>query len=184
MAYITGMMTKLSPGELISFQIILSPTHIKEIDKISRMIRRDPVGVLDYLEKRQAPLILSLIGALLKLTGKIISAIFYELAKVLQEAQSDPEGVRRLRQHDMFYNERVNTPKPLREASPFEQEMINSIQEKINQPLFNGVIRLLVIAKNQEELNDRITGFNSSLATFTSSSDQFLKTKESILNLI
>jgi len=39
--YITGMMTKLSPNELISFQIVLSTTITSEVDRIKNIIRNN-----------------------------------------------------------------------------------------------------------------------------------------------
>src|ERR1035437_6110578 len=48
--YITGMMTKLSPNELISFQIVLSPVKTSEVDRIKNIIRNNG-DVLKYLNR-------------------------------------------------------------------------------------------------------------------------------------
>jgi hypothetical protein len=37
-SYITGMMTKLKPEELISLQIVLTPVKVKEARKIQKLV--------------------------------------------------------------------------------------------------------------------------------------------------
>lgn len=49
-AYITGMMTKLNRGELISFQVVLSPSNKREAGIIMKKILRGE-NVLSYLNK-------------------------------------------------------------------------------------------------------------------------------------
>ncbi len=183
--YITGQMTKLSPGELISLQIILSPTKIKETESIERKIRNND-KVLEYLHETQFPFVLKLIFGILKIAGNIIKGILTEIIKVFQEAQlsSDPKSLERFRAYDMEYKQRLNAPKPPRMLSPYEQEIIESIKEKIGQPLFNVAIRLLVIAKDKKELKERISGFSSSLRTFAVPGYQELRLKRSIFDLI
>jgi len=39
-SYITGMMTKLNPQELISLQIVLTPVRIREARKVQKFILR------------------------------------------------------------------------------------------------------------------------------------------------
>lgn len=47
-SYITGMMTKLNPQELISLQIVLTPVKLKEAGKIQKFILRN-ADTLNYL---------------------------------------------------------------------------------------------------------------------------------------
>lgn len=182
-AYITGQMTKLSPGELISLQIILSPTKVKETDMIAWKIKNND-NVLEYLSKTEYPLIVRIFMWILITAGKFISEVISAVVKVIQEMQLDAKSIERSRAYDMEYNQRLNAPKPPRILSPYEQEIIQSIKEKIEQPLFNTAIRLLVIAKDKKDIKERIDGFNSSLRTFAVPSYQELKIKRSIFDLL
>jgi hypothetical protein len=47
-SYITGMMTKLNPGELISLQIVLTPVKVKEARKIQKFILKN-ADTLHYI---------------------------------------------------------------------------------------------------------------------------------------
>jgi len=122
-AYITGMMTKLSPAELVSFQIVLSPTQKGETKFIKEKILRGE-DVLSYLNK------------LIKLPS----------IPVLKTPSSQ------IKPH-VF--------------TSFQQEIVGSIEEKIDQRLFEAKIRVLVSIKNKKELQERIKGFVSSLSIFS-----------------
>ena len=103
---------------------------------------------------------------------------------VISEVQSSPDQIRRMRAYDMESKMRMNNLKSIPKIlTPYEEELIQSIQGKITQPLFTSSIRLLVIAKNKQELKERINGFNSSLSTFSDISNQSLKIKKSIMGL-
>jgi hypothetical protein len=181
--YITGMMTKLSPNELISFQIVLSPVKTSEVDIIQNTIRNNG-DVLKYLTKPSYPLILRVIFGLVTLLATVIKEVGGALISVINEAQSSPDQIRRMRAYDLESKMRANTFKSLPKVfDPHEQEVIQSIQGKIAQPLFTSSIRLLVIAKDKQELKERISGFNSSLSTFSVINYQSLWTKKSIFNL-
>jgi hypothetical protein len=181
--YITGMMTKLSPNELISFQIVLSPVKTSETQIIQNMIRgkRD---VFQYLSSPSYHWVLRLIFGVITLLTTAIKEVGGALISVVNEAQSSPDQIRRMRAYELESKMRMNNFKNIPKIlTPYEEELIQSIQGKIAQPLFTSSIRLLVIAKNKQELKERINGFNSSLSTFSDISNQSLKIKKGILNL-
>jgi hypothetical protein len=181
--YITGMMTKLSPNELISFQIVLSPVKTSEVDIIQNMIRgkRD---VLQYLGSPSYYLVVKLLFGIITLLTTIIREVGGALTSVISEVQSSPDQIRRMRAYELESKMRMNNFKNIPKVlTPYEEELIQSIQGKISQPLFTSSIKLLVIAKNKQELKERINGFNSSLSTFSDISNQSLKIKKGILNL-
>lgn len=49
-AYITGMMTKLYPSELLSIQLVVTPSKLREVKKIRKMIFKNG-DVIGYLKK-------------------------------------------------------------------------------------------------------------------------------------
>jgi len=128
-AYLTGQMTKLAPGELISLQIVVSPAGNKKTKNISKLISAGG-DVVKYL---RTPFFLKWI----------------------------------------FYNAYL-APKI---KSLSEMEIVNSIDSKINQPLFETTIRLLMAFKDRDDLSERVQGFKSSFSTFSSTGYQSLVTK-------
>ncbi|MBI3485653.1 ATP-binding protein [Candidatus Daviesbacteria bacterium] len=177
-AYITGMMTKLSPGELISFQIVLSPTKSGESNKLSQMILNNE-DVLSYLNKLQAPGYIKPISIILKLFAKFISLIGSQAQWAVTELMNGSNKNYVLaRQYELHQQSLIAThTKPARILSSFEQEAISSIQGKIDQSLFEASIRFLVIMKDKNDLNERNKGFISSLATFSVPKYQSLNIK-------
>jgi hypothetical protein len=128
-AYLTGQMTKLAPGELISLQLVVSSAGSKGTKKISKLIS-SAGDVVKYL---RTPFFLKWI----------------------------------------FYNAYL-APKT---KSLSEMEAVNSIDSKINQPLFETTIRLLLAFRDRDDLSERVQGFKSSFSTFTSTGYQSLVTK-------
>ncbi|MDO8619377.1 MAG: type IV secretion system DNA-binding domain-containing protein, partial [Candidatus Daviesbacteria bacterium] len=128
-AYLTGMMTKLNPQDLISLQIVLSPTKTGSTKKISKLIASNG-DVIKYLR-----------------TPGFLKWILFNLYSVPHT------------------------------KSPSEMEAVSLIDSKINQPLFETTIRLLMIFKDKEDLDDRQQGFKSAFSTFSSNGYQALVTK-------
>ena len=128
-AYLTGQMTKLSPGELISLQVVVSPSKNKGTKKIVKLISANG-NVIKYL---RTPFFLKWL---------------------------------------LYNSYRVPTTK-----SPSEMEAVSLIDSKINQPLFETTIRLLMVFKDQDDLSERVQGFKSSFSTFSSTGYQSLVAK-------
>lgn len=170
-AYITGMMTKLTLGEMISFQIVLSPFWSSDTNDISNKIINNE-DVLRYLDKINVPSFLRPIGFLIQLIAKIVYAVLGELGWAVTELRHG--------------NSRpiYQTVKPLRVYNVFEQQMVKSVQDKINQPLFETSIRLLLVFKDLKNLKERKDGFISSLATFSTPKYQTLKVKHNLLPFV
>jgi len=175
-AYITGMMTKLSPGELISFQIVLSPTTRKETETLSKMVLNNE-NVLCYLNKPQVPTFLKLFSVLLTLIAKLITVILNQLGWAIQELMSGGRRAPSYIQNSQNQMQIQQHIKPARVLTTFEQDTVKSIQQKIDQSLFETSIRLLVVVKDKSELKERIKGFSSSLAIFSVPGYQSLNKK-------
>lgn len=183
-AYITGMMTKLSPGELISFQMIITPTETKQTDIIKNMIFRGE-DVLKYLNKTVMPSYFGVFSMFINLIGFLLGSIFntfgWAVNTVINDAV-DAKAAQRQAQarYQMQYymnSMQQNNLRPARMITPFEEKAIQSVQQKVNQDLFQTKIRLLMVVKDKKELVERERGFLSSLAVFSGESNQSLKKK-------
>lgn len=170
-AYITGMMTKLTPGEMVSFQIVLTPTWSSDTSDISNKILGNE-DVLHHLDKMSIPHWLAPFGILVQLIAKVLHAVLGEFGWAVTELRHG--NLRPIN----------STIKPLRNYNTFEQEAVKSVQDKINQPLFETAIRLLLIFKDEQTLKERKDGFISSLATFSTPKYQTLKVKYNFIPIL
>lgn len=175
-AYITGMMTKLAPGELISLQIVLTPTEKKATRLIKYKILRgeDVLGYINHLNSSSLAMVLMFP---LKIIQFLLGIVGYTLRTVLTDF-ADAKIVQRQAQGQyLAYYATQNIQKPARVLTSFEEEIVKGIEEKIDQHLFETKIRVLIGVKDKQELSERVRGFNSSLSIFSSSTDQTLKKK-------
>ncbi len=182
-AYITGQMSKLAPGEMISLQIVLSPTRSKEVKTIAYHIKEGTI--FEYLSKKEPHFLVKILFGVFSLAIKLIKEVVeMGLSAVRENMASGADGIRRVQQYELQSKLRMNTYKLQREYSPSELEIIQSIQEKIKQPLFDSSIRLLVIGKDKYEVEARISSMTSSFEPFVSPSYQELKVSRSIFDFI
>lgn len=165
-AYITGMMTKLTPGDLISLQLILSPARIDETGLIKHMILRNE-NVLAYLDSFHPPSFVKPIAVIFKILSKIIYKLGSEFQWAVTELMHPNTQSVYLKPNYAYQQIQIQQQiKPARVLTNFEQATIQSVQEKIDQPLFETTMRLLVRIQDKGEQQERISGFVSSLETF------------------
>jgi len=162
-AYITGMMTKLEPSEMISLQILVSPVKPKEVKKISNLILYNG-DILKHLNSLKFSKYSWLPIALLKL-GFALFFIPFSIPFWLISNLATNGGT-------PFPSLPFTTRDTEHLRNVFEQEMVASINTKIDKPLFEATIRLLVVVKNRKDITERVRGFVSSFATFSQGADQ------------
>lgn len=167
-AYITGMMTKLSPDEVISLQILVSSAKPKEARKIANLILYNG-DLLEYLNSFKTPSYLVIPAFFLK----VFLILIYLVAMVPLWALAS------LRHGDVPLPQMpFSAPKLKREKTQYEQDLISSINTKLDQPLFETTIRLLVVVNNRKDLSERVRGFISSFASFSGAGDQTIITQK------
>jgi hypothetical protein len=165
-AYITGMMTKLKDDELIAFQLVISPVKRKDTTKLSRMILRNE-DVISYLDQFRMSKSLSVLKLFVSFFAKILQIITEQIQWVLTELTHDYTRAVYAQQNGYSQAQPLNPNKPARVLSSFEQEVIQSIQEKVNQPLFESSIRVFTLMKDTHERHERQKGFISSITSFS-----------------
>lgn len=173
-AYITGGMTKLLPNELISLQVILSPTQPKEVQKLSRMITSNE-NASEYLRKLRFSWHIQIPLEILKLGGKLIYSILSALLETVSEMRHGAP-----KKYYAAYPQDPQRPKPMKILTSVEQQENRTIQGKIDQPLFETTIRLLIVSQDKQEQRERINNFISSVATFSEPGYQSLIPKRNI----
>ena len=168
-AYITGMMTKLQPTELISLQFLLATSRPAETKKISNIIFYNG-DVLEHLNSMRVASYLKIPVFLIRLVFSLVFTVtmlpFWVISTMMTNEMTP------------IPNLFGSKPKSDRIKTPFENELVESINSKINQPLFEATIRLLVVVKNNQDLGERIGGFASSFATFANHGHQSVVVKK------
>ncbi len=183
-AYITGMMTKLAPSELIAFQLVLTPTKVDEVNKLSAMILHNE-DVLAYLNKFQFPVWPKPVTFTLDLLFKGIGSLGRETqwiaTELVHSPSSSPAYTYQMQPQQQMQQAHV---KPARVLSSFEQQTVETIQEKIKQSLFESSIRVLTIMKDKTASQERSDGFTSSLAVFGVPQYQTIQAKNSFPRIL
>lgn len=180
-AYITGMMTKLSPGDLVSLQMVIAPTVISETNYIDELIRKNG-DVLRYLNRFKYPNIIKPVALAFKLFIKLAqgfgdSFLSYGLSGLTNNQTTNKPQLAYSNYQYLQQAQVQQNLKPERILSTFEQETIQSVQEKINQSLFEATIRAFVVVGNKKDLDGRIRGVDSSINSFSIPRYQSLKKK-------
>ncbi len=184
--YLTGNMTKLKPGELISLQFITTPVlssvHPDVINSIknlmNRMYRGQPLSPAlqnnFFTEFTSLPGI-SLIWFFIKVTWKIFAItvkLFFDLIfAILMANEKRPAYTMALPNPPVVPQEILN---------PYEQELQTIVKEKIDQNLFETSIRVLAITINREDLRSRVSGLMAAFGPMNSTYQAFRK-KSTIL---
>jgi hypothetical protein len=182
-AYITGIMTKLQSNELIAMQVVLTPSMVPDKEKIKRMIYRGE-DTLAFLDKFRLPTVLQVvlfpINILIKVTIALLS-VFAGATRIVVNDFIDPRLSARQAQmqyQSQYAMQAVKTNlRPASVITPFEQQAVESIENKIEQKMFQAQVRLLMIMNDAESIAEREHGFLSTLSMFTSVNDQSLKKK-------
>ena len=166
-SYLTGAMTRLDKDELISFQIVTTPvlagSHNKAISHMQR---------LRYSMKKGLPIEpLLATGFSLPLPSFVLfvlSPLVWLFVLAFKFIVSMPALLLDTSGKSALILQ--TQPKPDLQAllNPYEQELQTVIKEKIGQHLFETSIRVLIIAKSKEELEERAEGLYSSFGPFTS----------------
>lgn len=183
-AYLSGSMTKLNNDDLIAFQIVTTPVlssiHTEIIKKVKELRAAIYQGspLTPLVQKSALQKIASLPGVVIfvipiKVVLKVFSLIWLWLMSMMMTfADSSGKSI------PLLMTPQINIPNGI--INPYEQELKQVIKEKIDQPLFESSMRIFVEARNIEDLNIRMSGIITSLASL-SSAYQSLTTKGNIL---
>jgi hypothetical protein len=162
MAYLTGHMTKLLPKELIAFQTIVVPimpaTHTRVLRRIRYMQNRIALRQ-EVSSKLQAPGygVGKALWSLLRTFMTVTSAIIMFFAGMIQAfIHNDlPESMKSTN------NKQI--------TDPYEQELHTTVKTKLDQPLYEVSIRILVVGPDMKTINERIDAIVASFRPFGSS---------------
>jgi DNA helicase HerA-like ATPase len=141
-AYITAAMTKLSVGELVALQLVISPIKLRQI----RLVRRN-------LNKQQYPLVYMRASPTLNLIQHVIIVPLW--------------GVRYLVGLMVPKFSSLHSPRQSKELDqPYRQVLFSSIAAKLASPLFRASLRVMVVTSNKVQTERVVASLSAALSTF------------------
>lgn len=166
-SYLTGAMTKLTPDELMGFQIVLTPIKSREAKTLARRILNNE-DLLTRLSR----------GTKNPILPKVSNTLGGFLLSITDTASEMYNGT--TSQSYNYSTSQLKTStrdRPSRTLSTFELEIMETIHRKLNQPLFQVNIRALVNMQNWETAKERLSAIGSSLASYDVETYQALHMK-------
>jgi hypothetical protein len=167
-AYLTGNMTKLEPNELIVLQVVTTPVTqsghgriIKRMNSIrQRIYTNQPLSA--ELSKSPAEVAIALPKEIISWLASGLLSFLLFLGRLAVE-MSDPKSPH----EPIFAREPIKNPRE-EILNPYELELQTEVKQKIDAPMFETSVRLLVGAKSAGEYNLRVSGFMASFGQLAS----------------
>lgn len=141
-SYITGSMTKLAPGEMIAYQMIIAPTTSRKSRVIKRRIHQ---GKNLHISLRERNTLLRLIYHTLILPFTVLTRIV-----------SMPFGLF-LPSSRRSYNE---------SRLALDRDLLVAMYDKLSGPLYEASLRTMVVSSKKTTKSDRSKELSSSFASY------------------
>jgi len=173
LGYITNALAGLSEGELMSFQLVLKPVRLREAQHLTHRILGNE-NILHQLQTRRLPLVgrsIRMLNSALFAAADLTTEVHHGTTKQsYQASQRDAKEQLQI----------AKRQRPARTLSAFELELMESMHQKVRQPLFAVNIRLLVSTTSDDRTRERVTAFRSALDGYSVPAYQQLRTKARI----
>jgi len=157
-SYLTNTMTKLSNDELMSYQIVLSPSRPRSATKL----RNNLLSGKNTRSHNSSSLFIWTIESIMHIVGYFIEAV--------------ADGISELTTGDVHKSKNV-TSYQQRSVSPETKKLIATINTKLEQSLYQSSIRLFVASDDSKQVDARIKSFKSAMAVYNVSGLQSIVTK-------
>lgn len=183
-AYLTGNMTKLNSDELIAFQAVVTPlskyshgSTLRHIGSIQQRIYANR-SLVDQLFPNYLQKLIAIPWAILKfLVLAIQFSIKFIMSMIIAFWDTKGESVPFLQKEQpvVVLQETQN---------PYEQQLKTEVKEKIDQPMFETSLRLLVRSSDSKHYHLRTSGFLASFGSLGSNYQSFVLKPKSLISLL
>ncbi len=170
-AYLTGNMTKLESGELMAFQIVVTPVtrsshrsvtnHTYKIQKL--IYTNQPLS--EELSSNSGQKALSVSIAVLQWLVLFFAKCLNWIADAVQMVLDDLNHID-TREIQKTVAQSVENREQI--LNPYEQELQTVIKEKLDKKTFETSIRLFIQSKDESEYHLRVNGFLASFGILSS----------------
>ena len=170
-AFLTGNMTKLMDGEIVAYQLVVTPVVPKMQKEIGRSIKKlqqkinngDPIKRslnLTFWQQLTEVSIFHELWGLLKIECLMVGLFIHGIVTMCEVMMTSRSTVA------------MHSVMPLypQRSIPYEEELHSAVKEKLSQPLFEVAARLVVVHEDETERKQRIQGL---LATFSQMKSEY-----------
>ncbi|MEI6143978.1 MAG: type IV secretion system DNA-binding domain-containing protein [Candidatus Berkelbacteria bacterium] len=183
-AYLTGNMTKLEPDELMVFQVVVSPITKSSHSSVVRHINKIKQRIYNKQTLDDKLFVNHILNTL-----KVFQIIFIAIANFIKAvvvffvslpiALWDTKG-----ESVPFFKNEAKVIVIEDSLSPREQELQVAVKEKIDKPMFETSLRLLICSDDKEGCNSRVSGFLASFGSLSSTYQALVLKGKSLFSLI
>lgn len=145
LSYVTAAMTKLTDNEQLTMQLVVAPVKLNEASRLSRRI----LGNEDILKKVSHGGF-SKVGKVSELLGSAMFGVTDTIGDVYNGSTSS--YYRDKSSKDAAFQAQVlKRQRPARTLSAFELELMESMHQKVTQPLFQVSLRIIASSDHPKE---------------------------------
>lgn len=145
LSYVTAAMTKLSDGEQLTMQLVVAPVKLNEASRLSRRI----LGNEDILKKVSHGGF-SRVGKVSELfSGAMIAAV--DTVGEVHSGSTSSYYKDKSSKDAAFQAQVQKRQRPARTLSAFELELMESMHQKVTQPLFQVSLRVIANSNHTKE---------------------------------
>ncbi len=144
LSYVTSAMTKLVDNEQVTLQLVISPVKLTEAARLSRRI----MGNEDILRQAQSNKF-----SLFSKLGDLVSSAVIGVTDMVGEVHhgSTSGHFKSKSAKDAQFQQQVQKrQRPARTLSAFELELMETMHQKVTQPLFQVSLRVLVTSNQNK----------------------------------
>ena len=172
--FLTGQMTNLSEGEIIAYQVVLTPVVPKMQKEVGRSIKKlqhkiqygEPIErslSISFWQTLTEVAIISDMWTLFKIECLMLGVFMKGIITVCEAVMVSSDSQSQVAmQYPMPY-----FPQP---QIPYEEELHEAVKEKLKQPLFEVAARLVVVHNDSLERKQRMQGI---VATFSQMDSEY-----------
>jgi hypothetical protein len=169
-SYITGMMTKLKASEQVTYQLIATPLHLNEAKSIGRRILRNE-DLLLQLNTKNIPFMATFFNVL----NKILFTATDIIGEIYHGSYNSGSNISSRSDYERM--QIAARKKPSRTISAFELQLMESIHNKVNQPMFRVALRVGVLAEDVNTSRTKLSAIRTALQGYNVPSYQSLSAK-------
>ena len=167
-AYINGAMTQLLPGELVGFQLVVSPAKVREAIIVQHKLAHNEMLVTQLGNKRLPA----------ARVFDFINTILFGIVDAIGDVHHGPTRTISPSQKAAYHRQEVATRvKPARTLGALEEELAESVNRKLQQPLFRADLRAIVIVDDKQRRKQRIGAIRNVIDAFKVPKYQALKAR-------
>ncbi len=162
LSYVLGAMSNLSEDEAVSLQLVVKPVIKTEVKILAKRLMNNE-DILVRLRSNSGESVSSKASGLMRLILLGVSGLFNEVYTSTAYGYKEYYSQR---DKDLLASRPVNNrERPARVLSSFESELMASMNEKLNSPLFEVSLRV-VITSSRDKIRSHRESLVSSLDSF------------------